>query len=445
MQPLSQPNGRGAGASKAILAAAIVVLGALPILIYCFTLGVVPTLTPDAAQAKLAAASAVALVDVRRPDEFAVQHVPCAHNLPYAQIAVLNAAAELPPALRDKTLLLLCNSGLLSALATHKLTQLHVQAFNVEGGMQKWIAASLPRVSGANGAVRPPDQEAGAGQALFIPGAFRVSPWYEQLAATLSGFAFKPVYMLLSLILAYALRKRRELDLAALRWALLFFFAGEFFCYANFFAYRDDSYLFEYLHSYGMVLAFAFGTFAFFEGVDTRVIFLSDERHKCAALSLCKQCIKYNETFCRLRRVFQVMIPACIIMALLPFGAAPSAVSYNTVIGQLPYNYSHPVLHQLYEIWFCPALAIALFSGSWLILCFKKNAALLHAKIYFCAGLGFFMFGYLRLIFLAAFRDNLVWFGFWEEVTEFLGIAAVAIVLWIFRQGLFTKDAPVKP
>jgi hypothetical protein len=37
------------------------------------------------------------------------------------------------------------------------------------------------------------------------------------------------------------------------------------------------------------------------------------------------------------------------------------------------------------------------------------------------------------------YRDNQVWFGFWEELAELLFIVGVGIVLWIFRTGLFSK------
>ncbi len=418
----------------AVLVLTILALGSLPVLIYRFTLGSVPALRPDEAQALLKADPTVTLVDVRAPDAFGERHVPAAFNFPYSRLDALVSPDGLPARLKEKKLLLVCDSGILSAWAANKLAALGVHALHIEGGIQKWVAANLPKTRGYGSG---PDQPGNAGESsLSMANTFRVSPWYEQLTAVFSGFTLKPLYMLLSLVLAYVLRKRPEADLAALRWAMLSFFAGEFFCYANFFVYGDGSYFFEYLHSYGMVLAFAFGMFAVFEGLDARLLFLSDTQRKCAAASLCRPCAKYAETFCKLRRVFHILIPACIVLALLPPAAQPSSVSYNTLIWRQPYNYSHPVVHQLYEIWFCPAAAIVLFAASWLALSFKKNDAIPWSKVWFSAGLGFFLFAYLRLVIFAPFHENQVWFIFWEEMTEFLGLVTTALVLWIFRKSL---------
>ena len=42
---------------------------------------------------------------------------------------------------------------------------------------------------------------------------------------------------------------------------------------------------------------------------------------------------------------------------------------------------------------------------------------------------------------IAGYRDALAWFSVWEEVTEMLFIAAAALVLWLFRHGLFAAEA----
>jgi hypothetical protein len=46
-------------------------------------------------------------------------------------------------------------------------------------------------------------------------------------------------------------------------------------------------------------------------------------------------------------------------------------------------------------------------------------------------------FGILRLAFVATFRDRLVWFDAWEELTELVAIVGIAAVLGVFRQSLF--------
>ena len=68
--------------------------------------------------------------------------------------------------------------------------------------------------------------------------------------------------------------------------------------------YGDRSFLFEYLHSLGMVLCFGLTTFALLEAVDHRLVKYSDAESKCAALSLCRRCIKYADAPCGLKRTF---------------------------------------------------------------------------------------------------------------------------------------------
>ena len=98
---------------------------------------------------------------------------------------------------------------------------------------------------------------------------FLVSSAFEQLAAVATGFVVKPIYTVVALIIAIVLWKKTDLELKALKWAMLFFFAGENFCAANYlFTQNHDSHLLEYLHSLGMVLSFGFAAFATVEGID---------------------------------------------------------------------------------------------------------------------------------------------------------------------------------
>ncbi len=268
---------------------------------------------------------------------------------------------------------------------------------------------------------------------------FRDSPASEQWAAVISGFVVKPVYTLLSLVLIIVLWRQTAPDLAALRWALAAFFIGENFCAANYLAYCDQSTGFEYLHSFGMVGCMGLTVFAFFEGLDRRLIKLSDPEAGCAALSLCHRCHKYAPAPCGLRRLFLLFIPVLALLALMPLTAATHAVAYRTRILGADYLYSHPVVYQLFEIRYCPVAAMGLFAVSFLLLRFKREEPVAWSKAFFAGGFGFLGFGFFRLVLFHAYRDNLVWFGFWEELTELMFIASVAAVLWIFRAGLFTR------
>jgi len=95
------------------------------------------------------------------------------------------------------------------------------------------------------------------------------------------------------------------------------------------------------------------------------------------------------------------------------------------------------VIHQSYEVRYCPIIAIALFSIALLALLLKKDGYIHVSKIFFALGVGhigfFFFFLAIRLI----YTKDIAWFTFWEEMTELVFIASVGIFLWIFRERLF--------
>ena len=53
-------------------------------------------------------------------------------------------------------------------------------------------------------------------------------------------------------------------------------------------------------------------------------------------------------------------------------------------------------------------------------------------------------FSWFRLILVASFMDNQVWFVAWEETTELLFVGLVYAVLTLFGRGLLTKETLVK-
>ena len=421
-----------------LLAALILVAGAIPLVLYQAFIGSAPTVTVQEAQDLLRKqGSNAALADVRTPEEYTASHIDGAVNWPLDAISGPASRDDVPEQLKGKRLLLICSSGVRSAFAARKLDKASAgAALSVRGGMAAWIAG------GGKPAAQPFCKlRAASGTIAGLP--FRESSPFEQYAAVLTGFVLKPIYMLMSLVLVAILWRRKSPDLVALRWGLLFFFIGEFFCAVNYAICNDDSYLAEYLHSFGMLLSFGFGTYAFFEGLDLRLVKYSDPAQKCAALGLCRACIKYDSVPCGLRRVFLLLIPAHIILAFMPLTAQPQMVSYNTKIFGHFYNFSHYGIYQLFEFRYCPMLAAVLFSASFLVLLLlKKRDPVPLSKILFAAGMGPFAFGVLRLILLAAWRDNLVWFGGWEEITEFMYVIGVAAMLWIFRRGLSENPEP---
>lgn len=414
-------------------AALLALLGGLPpVIAYWALVARVPTVTPEAAREILADPAAV-LVDVRTPEEFAANHLEAARNWPYAEIMATTSADQVPAEFRGKRLLVLCQSGVLSSLAARHLRWLgDVDVANVQGGMQAWVASGEKPCTLGLCRLR-----AATGQSEGLP--MRESPLGEQWVAVLTGFVVKPLYTLISLALVVVLWRQRAPDLAALRWAMLSFFVGENFCAANYLVYQDRSVLFEYLHSYGMVLCFGLTLFALLEGLDRRLIRLSDPEGRCAAVGLCQRCIKHADVPCGLRRLFLFLIPAAMVVALAPLVAELVPVSYNTRIFGDFYNYSHPVVYQVYEVRYLPLAAMVLLAISLAILAWKQRNAVLWSKVFFAAGAGAIGFSFFRLVFFHAYRDNLVWFGAWEEITELLFVAAVALVLWVFRGSLLDK------
>jgi hypothetical protein len=220
---------------------------------------------------------------------------------------------------------------------------------------------------------------------------------------------------------------------------MISFFVGENFCGLNYLIFGENCVLLEYLHSYGMLLCFGFSAYALFEGFDRRILMLSDPDRRCAALSLCRSCIKSTDVPCGLKRMFYVIIPLMIVLSVMLPTANWQDTSYNTLIfGQL-YNYAHLRIYQLFENWYCATAAIVMFTLSLLMLALERENAVAKAKIAFAAGLGPFGFGMLRMILGGAYDQNRVWYLFWEETTEFLFILGICYVLWTFRRKLLPE------
>ena len=419
-----------------LLIALCIVAGLAPLAWHWIAVGRYPAVTVREAHALLdARESGALLVDVRPEKEFREMHIEGAVNWPLAKIGALESAGEVPERFLRRRLLLICGSGVRSAFAVRQLERLSIRnAANVRGGITAWIAGGGTTEGRSFCKLR-----AASGDVAGLPS--RNMSRFEQYIAVITGMTMKSIYMLASLGLIVFLWRKKSPDLAALRWGLLFFLLGESFCAVNYAFYSDDSYLLEYLHSFGMLLSFGFGTYAFFEALDLRLVKYSDPDKRCAALGLCRRCIKHENVPCGLRRVFLLLIPAHIALAFIPLAAQPQMASYNVRIFGTFYNYSHHGLYQAFEIRYCPAVAIALFAASFLVLLLKKRDPVPLSKLLFAAGMGPFAFSLLRLALFSAYRGNLVWFIAWEEITEFMYIAGVAFVLWTFRTGLSEKPS----
>jgi hypothetical protein len=262
-----------------------------------------------------------------------------------------------------------------------------------------------------------------------------------QLLVVITAFGVKPAYMLLSLAWIVWLWRSEARDLAALRLGLILFLAGEVACAANYLVFGGNSAVTDYLHSYGMAVGFSFIAYAVLEALDFRVIKYSPANGRCAALSLCRSCIKYAEVPCALRRLFAFLIPAFIILSLMLPSAELRPLLLRTRILNASQDFPNPMWAQLFEGWYCAWASIALLLVPWGALLFKRKDPVATAKIFFAAAMGPLGFGLMRLFLRTAYRDSLAWANIWEELTELIFILAVGLVLWLFRSGLFRKES----
>ena len=262
----------------------------------------------------------------------------------------------------------------------------------------------------------------------------------EQGAQALAGLAVKPIYMMLSLVIILALIGQSAVDLSALRWGQIAFLAGEIFCAINFYLFRHESILSEYLHSYGMALAFGFTSFAFIEGLDSRLLRLTSSRSACEALQVCGRCTRHEQEGCKARAVIRFVIPVLIFLSFIPILSPLQSDAYAVSIFGFPYSYTRFDFYEIYERRILPILASIAFVLAYLPLWRKGEPPIpFITKVLLSAGIGALGFSFFRVTLNAVFVQNLVWFEFWEEATELIFVGLVAFVLWEFRGTLLQK------
>ncbi len=87
------------------------------------------------------------VLDIRKPDEFALGHVNGAKHLASDQIT--NAGDQFKR-FKEKPVVVYCDSGSLAAVAVRKLTeQGFTRAFTLRGGFAGWRAENLPTAKAA--------------------------------------------------------------------------------------------------------------------------------------------------------------------------------------------------------------------------------------------------------------------------------------------------------
>lgn len=405
--------------------------GLIPILLYYFILGDVPTVDSQETLITLnQSRSSALLIDVREPEEFKQEHIDGAMNWPLESITKTNSIEDIPANYKGNTLFFICNAGFASATATRHLIALGVsEIFNVQGGMQEWvkIGANYPDLNYSH--------FISSDSIKFIP--FHELSMVEQIVPIMSGFFIKPTHMLLSLIIFLMLRKKRDYDLVLLRWGVFFFLLGETFCAINYIFFKDDSFFSEYLHNFGMMIGIGFIIYALFEGMDKRIIKLSAEKKPCSLIGLCEKCNKNHNVPCKLKNLFLWVSTGLAVISLLPLLVKIRNESYMSNIFDTLHQYTHLAIFQYYEFRYIPALAFVFFIGAivWQI----RNAELILpmlSRILFSLGSGALLFSFFRLLLGAAFINQQHWSDFWEETTELMLIVMIALILWYFREHL---------
>jgi rhodanese-related sulfurtransferase len=86
--------------------------------------------------------AAIAFLDVREPHEWAAGHVEGSTNVPIGEIAA--RVGELDA---DATTVVVCQVGQRSALVSAFLADAGLDAHNLEGGLEAWVARGLPLVA----------------------------------------------------------------------------------------------------------------------------------------------------------------------------------------------------------------------------------------------------------------------------------------------------------
>ncbi len=418
---------------KQLVIIMITLTGLFPIALYYFCIGNAPLVDAYEAMKQLnTKESSAVLVDVREYKAYNSLHIEGAENWPFEQIRKIRSKKNIPEKYRNRSLFLICNNGIASAFAAKKINKYSTKtAASVQGGTSKWIS-----ITDQSDAMAPGRLKTSAGE--LIPFPFQHTPLVEQWIASITAFGIKPLYMSLCFILLFILRRFKAHDITTLRRGLFFFLAGEIFCAVNYIFFGENSYLVEYLHIFGMVLAFGFTTYAIFEALDTRILNISDPQKKCAAINLCPACIKYKaDEPCGFRRMLLIMSSSVAVLCFMPLLSSLVPRSYNTNILGVAYNYIHPVIYQIFEIRIAPIMAILFFISSFWAQWSKRINSQHLPKILFSAGMGFFGFSMFRLVIFSVNRDNLVWFVVWEEVTELVYIFGIYAMFFIFRKRLF--------
>lgn len=117
----------------------VLLLSLLPVLAWA-TDFLSPGLAPAQLQDKLATSRAPLIVDVRKPPEYAIAHIPGAVNIPLSELA-----ERLEEIKSDTGVLIYCLNGTRTRKAEQVLIDNEINEFyHLEGAFEKWLRDDYP-------------------------------------------------------------------------------------------------------------------------------------------------------------------------------------------------------------------------------------------------------------------------------------------------------------
>lgn len=380
----------------------------------------VPEVDQAGAEKLFAESPAPLVLDVRAPAQRLERWLPGAVSLGLDEVDGYLAHSRIP---KDRPVLAVCLVGRSSQTAGLVAREAgYDRVYNLKGGMEAWKGATVER---------PAEQPSAE---LRAPRKIEAS-FVEQLATVALGIGVKATYMALSLLIIVLLWRSRERGLVLLRQSMVAFLFGEAMCAVNFLFADGASDPIELMHGLGMLAMGALLPLALFRLADDRVVRYEEPEATCAVQRFCGHCWKREAAPCGLQRLFLFAAPAAAIVSLIPLCAPVVPLRIETTIFGTPMVSQITAELQVVEFRLYPVVACALFLASFALLLAGKRLFTFARGAFFTAA-GFMTFSLMRFFLFRAFRDRILWADAWEEATEFMAIAFVLLLLYVFRRQL---------
>jgi hypothetical protein len=264
----------------------------------------------------------------------------------------------------------------------------------------------------------------------------------HQVVNVVSGLVIKPFYMLLSLVLILFLRRAHAMDLRLLQRSLVLFLAGELFCAVGYTPGIGGKAFIDVMHGAGMVAMGAYLSWGLFELLDSRVLRFADPEERCVMQRLCGRCFKREPVSCGVQQVFRLLAPGMAVVSLIPLCGPlePLRVGLTVFGTRMVRVYYWPVI--LCELRLYPIAGYLLLAATG-ILMWGGPRSIRLARLPMFWGLGFETYALVRFFLVRAFLVDPTWADFWEESTELITVAALGLLLWVFRFQLGLQ--PIDP